>query len=147
MDTNFGNINKNDIRFFNMAKELSKFSENSRHMHLGAVAVLNNKVISRGFNKNKTDPLQAKYSKYLGIDESKIVFKSSIHAEIDCLKKIYNDKDIPWSKVKIYVYRSLKTKDYGLARPCVSCMQFIKDLGIRHVYYTTNIGFGHEILL
>lgn len=31
-----------------------------------------------------------------------------------------------------------------MARPCASCMQAIKDLGIREIYYTTNDGYSYE---
>ena len=34
----------------------------------------------------------------------------------------------------------------GMARPCASCMQAIKDLGIREIYYTTNDGYSYEKL-
>ena len=139
-------LTKNDIKFFNIAKEMSIYGENNRNIRIGAVAVLNNRVIAKGFNRYKTDPIQAKYAKYLDVDKSVLVHKSHIHAEINCLKKIAN-QDIPWNKVKIYIYRPLKSREYGLCRPCKSCMRFIRDLGIKHIYYTTDIGLSHEILL
>lgn len=52
--------------------------------------------------------------------------------------------DINFSKVKLYIYRSRKDQEYGLSRPCPSCMAAIKDLGIKHIYYTTNDGFAYE---
>lgn len=141
------NITKNDIRFFNLAREISKKGENNREYKIGAIAVLNNKVISRGYNRYKTDPLQAKYAKYRTDDERILLYKSKVHAEFDCIKKIIH-LDIPWSKVKLYVYRPLKSRECGMARPCASCMQLIHDVGIRHIYYTNNIGtYSHEILM
>ena len=140
------NITKNDIKFFNIAKAISEKGENNKNIKIGAVAVLNNKAISTGYNRFKTDPIQAKYAKYLTNDKNVLVHKCHLHAEIDCLKKI-SHMNIQWGKVKIYVYRPLKTKEFGLARPCASCMQYIHDLGIKHVYYTTNIGYSHEIIL
>ena len=34
----------------------------------------------------------------------------------------------------------------GMARPCPACMQYIKDMGIKNIYYTTGDGFVHEVL-
>lgn len=48
--------------------------------------------------------------------------------------------------MKLYIYRTRKDIVCGMARPCASCMQAIKDLGIREIYYTTNDGYSYEKL-
>ena len=53
---------------------------------------------------------------------------------------------IDFSKVKLYIYRKRNDKPYGMSRPCPSCMAAIKDLGIKHIYYTTNEGFAYECI-
>lgn len=70
-------------------------------------------------------------------------FAAKLHAEINCLNSIRH-LDINFSKVKLYIYRSRCDQEYGMSRPCSSCMAAIKDLGIRHIYYTTNDGFAYE---
>ena len=54
-------------------------------------------------------------------------------------------KDIDWSKVHVYVYRICNGKKhgYGNARPCPACMNAIKDMGIKNVYYTDEEGLGY----
>ena len=69
--------------------------------------------------------------------------KASQVAEINCLNSI-RYLDINFSKVKLYIYRKRKSAKYGMCRPCPSCMAAIKDLGIKHVYYTTDEGFVYE---
>ena len=54
------------------------------------------------------------------------------------------DKGCNFRKVKLYIYRVRCDQLHSLARPCRSCMEAIKDLGIRHVYYTTDDGFAYE---
>lgn len=54
--------------------------------------------------------------------------------------------DINFAKVKLYIYRIRKDQEFGLARPCASCMAAIKDLGIRHIYYTSDSGYVYEKL-
>jgi tRNA(Arg) A34 adenosine deaminase TadA len=66
-----------------------------------------------------------------------------MHAEIHCLNVIRN-LDINFAKVKLYVYRTRKDQDFGLSRPCASCIAAIRDLGIRQIYYTTNEGYVFE---
>ena len=41
-------------------------------------------------------------------------------------------------------YRKRKSAKYGMCRPCPSCMAAIKDLGIKHIYYTTDDGLVYE---
>lgn len=68
-----------------------------------------------------------------------------MHAEIHCLNVIRN-MDINFAKVKLYIYRIRKDQEFGLAKPCATCMAAIKDLGIRQIYYTTDDGYVFEKL-
>lgn len=54
--------------------------------------------------------------------------------------------DINFTKVKLYIYRIRKDRDFGMSKPCDSCMAAIKDLGIRQIYYTTDDGYVFEKL-
>lgn len=68
-----------------------------------------------------------------------------LHAEISCINQIKH-LHINFSNVKLYIYRIRKEKDmpHGMSRPCPSCMAAIKDIGIRHIYYTTDLGYAYE---
>lgn len=121
--------------------ELSDFTK----FKTGCVVVYKNRVISSSCNLQKSHPLQDQYNIYR---KDKIsdhrALHNWVHAEIHALSYIYGD-DIQWSKVGIYVYRITKA-GYGLAKPCPSCMQLIRDLGIKNVFYTTNDGYNHLLL-
>lgn len=65
--------------------------------------------------------------------------------KINCLNSIRH-LDVNFHKVKLYIFRNRKCCTFGMARPCPSCMAAIKDLGIRHIYYTTNDGYAYEEL-
>ena len=88
-----------------------------------------------------TQPLKY-YNRYRKQADSML---PKLHAEISCMNQIKH-LDINFSKVKLYVYRIRKDQPFGLSRPCPSCMEAIKDLGIRDIYYTTNDGFSYERL-
>lgn len=50
-------------------------------------------------------------------------------------------------KITNILINTLKVVDGGvfkLARPCPSCMAAIRDIGIKHVYYTTDDGYAYE---
>lgn len=125
---------------FNLARKNANLSDFDR-IHIGCVATYKGKVISAGHNAQKTHPEQKVYNEYRDFYETSAV-RHTIHAEMMCLNKIPND--IPYNKVKLYIYRIRKDIPHGLARPCPACMQRIKDLGIRNIYYTTNDGFAYE---
>lgn len=63
-----------------------------------------------------------------------------------CILKIMH-LDIDFSKVKLYVYRQDLKGNLAMCRPCCACMKAIKDLGIKNIYYTTNDGYIHEVIL
>lgn len=86
------------------------------------------KVISTGFNKRKSHPLQAKHAQH--INEGAIFLHAEIDALVRCRKQPY----------AIYVGRLTKGGNPGLAKPCPICMGAIMNAGVREVYYTTNDG-------
>lgn len=135
-------LSKRHRCYFASARAVSKLSDFPR-VKLGCVAVYKHQIISSGFNAQKTAPLQKKYNIYRFTEET----PSSIHAEVMCLKSIMNRKDIDFKNVSLYIYREGKNEELFLARPCLSCMALIKELNIRHIYYTNNGGFSHEEIL
>lgn len=132
-------ITKNDYRYFNKARQVAMISDYCK-IHIGCVAVYKGKIISVGCNCNKTHPTQKFYNRYRIPSDSML---PKLHAEINCINSIKH-MNINFSKVKIYIYRIRKNRLFGLSRPCPSCMEAIKDLGIRDIYYTNNNRYVHE---
>lgn len=135
-------LTKKDRAYFNIAKEMSKLSDFPR-VQVGACAVYKHKVISTGCNSQRTSPLQKKYNKYRFTVET----PHTCHAETSCLKPLIGRKDIDFKNVDLYIYRSYKNGNPGLARPCDSCFNLIQDLGIRNIYYSNEGGFSHEEII
>ena len=117
------------IRFFELARRLSKHSDHYQHK-LGCVIVRKNKILSVGFNKLSTHP------------KSPHAYHS-LHAEISALIGL-SYEDLRYCVA--YVYRETKDGKTALARPCPSCERALKLAGIRGVYYTTNTELGWEFL-
>lgn len=99
---------------------------------MGCVAVYQGNIIGIACNINKTHPMQKYYNRYRYHPQTSY-FYPKLHAEINCISSI-RYLDINFSKVKLYVYRTRCDQEYGIARPCPSCMAAIKDLGIRHIF-------------
>lgn len=135
-------LTKKDRTYFNIAKEVSKLSDFPK-VQIGSCAVYKHKVISTGYNSQRTNPLQKKYNKYRFSVET----PHTCHSEIACLKPLISRKDIDFKNVELYIYREYKNGETALARPCKSCMKLITELGIRNIYYTTYGGFSREIIL
>ena len=132
-------LGKANRAYFAAAKAMTKMSDFPR-VAVGAVVVCGHRIISSGFNSCKTDTVQKKYNIYRFKEDT----PASIHAEVMALKPLMGRKDIDFRHVELYVYRENKNGEPALARPCISCMQLIADLGLRHIYYTNNGGFSHE---
>ena len=131
-------LTKTDMHYFVKASQVAEISDFAK-INIGCVAVYQGTIIGVGFNTNKTHPMQKKYNRYRNGEN----FIPKLHAEINCLNSI-RYLDINFSKVKLYIYRKRKSANYGMCRPCPSCMAAIKDLCIKHVYYTTDEGFVYE---
>lgn len=129
------------MRYFQKARQAAEISDYKR-THVGCVAVYQGNIIGIACNTNKTHPMQKYYNRYRYHPQTSY-FYPKLHAEINCISSIRH-LNINFSKVKLYVYRTRCDQEYGIARPCPSCMAAIKDLGIRHIYYTTNDGYAYE---
>ena len=137
-----------DLRMFDQARIEAERSE-YRPFKLGCVITYKGRIIGRGKNSTKSHPLQKKYNrKYRHFNCTRGEFvNDSVHAEIAAIASVPYavGKDIDWSKVHVYVYRICNGKKhgYGNARPCPACMNAIKDMGIKNVYYTDEEGLGY----
>lgn len=131
-------LRNSDYKYFNKARSTALLSDFTK-THIGCVAVYQGQVIGLGCNLNKTHTTQKFYNRYREND----ITIPKIHAEISCLNQIKH-LNINYSKVRLYIYRIRKDQPYGIARPCLACMAAIRDLGIKHIYYTTNDGFAYE---
>lgn len=134
-------LSKTDLKYFHKAKHIAMASDFAK-IHVGCVAIYQGNIIGIGCNTNKTHPIQKYYNKYREDSDSLL---PKLHAEINCINSIKH-MDINFSKVKLYIYRLGNDRPYRISRPCPSCMAAIKDLGIKHIYYTTDDGFSYENL-
>lgn len=138
---------KQQFKFFDKAAAVAANSDFDRY-HLGCIAVLKNKVIASASNKLKTHPLQKeyddKYRQFNCLSNPKNMY--SLHAEIACLKQL-RGQDINYKDLELYIVRLRKDTKYGMARPCSACMNLIKSMGIKKIFYTTNAGFSLEIII
>jgi deoxycytidylate deaminase len=88
---------------------------------IGSVITLKDKIISMGYNKQKTHPKAPSPFHH-------------IHGEVDAIFKA--PKELLKGST-IYVYRITPGNNKGLSRPCKYCLNFIKKCGIVKVYYST----------
>lgn len=136
------NITKSHRAYFKAARAMSELSDFKQY-HIGAVAVYGHKIISSGYNSNKTNPTQ----KRLNIHRFEADTPATIHAELACLLPLINRKDINFSDISLYIYREYKNGKPAISRPCPSCMALIRQLGIRRLYYSGDNSFINEELI
>lgn len=125
-------ITEKDLHYLNLALTMSEYSDYKR-VHIGAVIVKKNSVISTGCNKVKSHPVQREYNdRYLGYHT-----KNCLHAEIDALIKAdYRD----CRGAILYVARRGLDNVIRLSKPCAACFNYAKDLGIKRIIYTIENG-------
>ena len=133
-------------RYFRFAREASmKATYTGSHRFspmIGAVCVYKKSIVATAWNTNKTSPLQARYNVYRFKEDT----LPKCHAEVSLVQKVrwkFGDS-IDWSKVHIYLYREYRDGRLGPSRPCPSCLAMLKEIGVKHIYYTTEDGYVEE---
>lgn len=130
----------NITKAFKLAENASKNSDYKNGKNkIGCAIMYKNKVLSVGWNTNKTNPLQAYYNKYREETDNDREFVSEehlpcLHAEMMALLNTKN-MSINWEKASIFVYRK-----NGSCKPCKGCMKALKDRGIKNIYYYNSKG-------
>lgn len=126
---------------------LAKVAEanDTSNIKFAAAIVRGNKIISVGFNHNKSHPLQAKFCK----NEHAIFLHAEVAAIKNALREIHVEE---LSKCDLYISRVKKPESFskkfiwGLARPCCGCQRAIEEFGIRGVVYTTDENGKYEVM-
>lgn len=115
-------------KFENAINILKKNALNSSlHYKHSACILKNGKILAIGKNK---------YFKNISIENERI--KLSIHAEVDALFKHYN-KNL--KGLDILIIRICdKSCNLKNSRPCNSCIEKLREKGIRKVYYSNDKG-------
>ena len=144
-------IKKSDMRFFEAARKEAEKSSFPR-FHVGAIIVYQGNIIAAACNTEKSDTIQKRYNRYRHFNnyESHKPVNHAAHAEIKALKSIPYPvaQQIDWKRVKVFTYRICNghSSKHGLSRPCAGCMAYIKSLGIRQIFYSTDDGYAAERL-
>ena len=101
---------------------------------IASALVYKNKIISYGFNQNRTAWMQRKFKKEPN--------SHYIHAEVDAIRNAMRIVDFDTiAKSTLYIARAkIKNNNfsYGLVEPCSGCKECINFFNIRNVYYTTD---------
>ena len=134
-------MNNRDYKFFEITRMISKTSVYPR-IKIGCIIVLKRHIIAVGVNSRKSHPIQKYYNRFRFNPDDATVH--SLHAETSALISIPKDMDI--SGATLYTYRELRTGQIAKSRPCPSCIEMIKDYGIKRICYTTENGFCEEFL-
>lgn len=107
---------------------------------VAAAVVLKNDIVSIGFNRRKSHPMQKKYSSH-----EDAIF---MHAEIDAIRGALRNVSVEdLSRSTLYVSRlkfansesnlSKERMHRGLAKPCSGCTSAIAAFDIKHVCFST----------
>ena len=136
-------LTQKDYRFFEAAKKAA--GDSDFKVHVGAVACYKGKVIASASSSSKTHPMQQAYNKYRGSFKQAGLCLPKVHAEIKLASKL-KKMDVQMKDVSIYVYRTCKSRAFGIARPCAACRMALMELGIKRFYYTTDDGYCLEVV-
>lgn len=117
-------------RYIEDAIELNR---HKKSCHIAILVKRKNEVISYGFNQMERGCFRGK----------KI---TSLHAEIDCLRKIRPVTRLDNKKLTLVVVKiSRYDMSFTDSRPCDCCTNYIKGVGINTIYCSTESGSIEKI--
>lgn len=91
---------------------------------VGAAIYLGNRLISFGWNSQKTAPANGSIFKWHHAETAALIGTSKVEL----------------AKAVIYVVRLTKGGSKRMARPCKNCSVVLKNAGIRRAFYTNQYG-------
>lgn len=113
-----------DGKHYNLAYLVAKSSQ--CRYKFGAVIAYRSNVFSVACNIIKTHPVQKRYKPHC----------ISIHAELYAILKASGDIN----GATMYIARYMLNGDEGLSKPCATCLELIKESGIRQIVYMSRDG-------
>ena len=126
---------------------LAKIAEanDDSNIRFAAAVVYRNKIVSVGYNRNKSHPFQAKYAK----NPDAIYHHAEVHAIKNALREI-NVEELKNTELYISRVKRPKAGDdhfvWGLSKPCPGCARAIAEFGIKRTIYTCDETGIYEVL-
>jgi len=129
-----------DMKILNDLFTLARDIEPVASSRLAAALVYKNRIVSYGFNRDKTHTFQAKFAK----NEDAIYWHAETNVIYNALKLV---DETNLRKMTLYVARAKYAVPnsnewrWGNSKPCEGCMSCITKFGIKKIVYTQdNIG-------
>jgi deoxycytidylate deaminase len=119
-------VSNRDQRFIEIAADQASLSKCL--MRHGCVAVMNGRIIGRGFNNYRCHS-----------NDGFIQNTMTCHAEIAALREV-NKRGKKTRKITLYVVRLDSNNTLKASAPCVDCMKRINMMGVKRVIHSTNTG-------
>lgn len=115
------------MKYLTLLKKLAAKSDHHQHQ-MSCIVVRKNKVISVGWNQNKTDPNTNHPYKF-------------IHAEWHALARLTPEDT---KGCTVYIYRENKNGVLSMSRPCPSCSLALQKAQIRRIIFTCDSTWKEE---
>lgn len=115
------------MRYFELAKRLTQFADHRQHK-IGVVLIKKNRILSFGYNLLKTHRYANTKYKY-------------IHAEF---RAIWGVDPLDLNGATIYIFRQHRDGSPAMAKPCPSCLELIKSVGIKRICYSADNDYVME---
>lgn len=110
-------------RGYETARDAAKLVTHSRY-RVGAALYRGSRLISIGFNCDKTHPRQNSIFRWQ-------------HAECNCL---LGTRKLDLRNAVLFVVRVTRRGRIRISKPCDDCQEILRAAGVRHVYYINRAG-------
>jgi tRNA(Arg) A34 adenosine deaminase TadA len=109
-------MNRKIFNYLEIAAQAAVSKVDPRNFLLGAVAIRSDGAIVKALNSPSETP------------------QYSLHAEFRLSRKLDVGSVVYVARIR------LDSGEWGLSRPCFSCMKALKNKGVRRIYYTVSPG-------
>ena len=122
----------------NIAKSL-KTSHQTGQMFITAFALKGKRILAIGCNNYNIAHPEKQFGKYRATQDRGYDYKSSLHAEIKCLKELGPFRT-DYHKIEIFIVRIGNEKGLPIrySCPCLNCQRVLTPYKFKRIEFTTN---------
>ena len=130
-------------KLIEVARAMKGEKSTGKSFHVTGI-IRQNKIVCIGWNNyNKQHPAHrfGAYENYKGFTDR---FRPGIHSEISAIIKMGQEDLSGYSMVNIRINNNFQV---AMSKCCPNCERVIRQLGLKRLFYTTNLGNFEELNL
>ena len=129
-------------KLIELARAMKPRKATGQYFHISSL-IRKNRIICVGWNDYTRYHPSYKFGNYENYKGFTNAYKPSIHSEISSIIR-FGEEDL--SEMTLVNIRIGNMNQVALSKPCFNCQRVLKQLNIKRIYYSNNVGEFEEFV-